>query len=273
MKDLRSRTAPVLEFTGGIGERKLPSFAAAGSYYLFMSLVPIVMIVCCILPYTPLSQDLVLGYVDQYFSESLGKIVRQIVSAVYRSNAATLTVSIVMTLWSASASMKAIMRGIDAAYDMRRHDNAVIFSLKALVYMVVLIIGLIVSLIIMVYGGEILKLLKTYLPDFTVFDYFLTGIRFLVIMAFLTVIFLFLYVFGSAERVRILRQLPGALFAAAVWVIFSAVFSWYVNISNKYGAYGFIGTIMVAMMWMNYCLLFLLIGGYINSRLDKSIGK
>jgi uncharacterized BrkB/YihY/UPF0761 family membrane protein len=34
--------------------------------------------------------------------------------------------------------------------------------------------------------------------------------------------------------------------------------------SNQFGAYGFIGTFLVAMMWMYFCIYFLLIGGYLN---------
>ena len=52
------------------------------------------------------------------------------------------------------------------------------------------------------------------------------------------------------------------------WVVFSWVFSLYVDLSGKFGAYGFLGTILVAMMWMYFCLCFLLIGGYINRYMD-----
>ena len=47
------------------------------------------------------------------------------------------------------------------------------------------------------------------------------------------------------------------------------MFSLYVSISDKFGAYGYIGTIMVAMMWMYYCFMFLLIGGCINAVIEQ----
>ena len=256
-------------FAGGIGSRKLSVFAASGCYYMFMSLVPLVMIFCCLLPYTPLSQSLVIHYVDLYFSEELGDIMQTIVSAIYRSNAATMTISILLTLYSASASMKALMKGMDGAYNCERRENFIVFTLRALIYMVLLILSLILSLLIMVYGGKILALLKSWLPVLGALNFVLSRARYLLVMVVLAAVFLLLYKLMPAERVRIRDQVPGALFSAAVWVIFSSVFTLYVQISNKYGAYGIIGTIMVAMMWMYYCLFFLLIGGYINSWLTK----
>ena len=61
----------------------------------------------------------------------------------------------------------------------------------------------------------------------------------------------------------------GSLFSAVSWMLFSYIFSFYVSLSNRFGAYGYIGTIMVAMMWLFYCFYFLLIGGYINRLLEQ----
>ena len=48
------------------------------------------------------------------------------------------------------------------------------------------------------------------------------------------------------------------------WSVFSVIFSVYVSVSNRFGAYGVIGTVIVAMIWLYYCFYFLLLGGYIN---------
>ena len=265
MKQLLAIKDSILHFVKGMSQRKLTTFASSGCYYLFMSLVPTVMILCCILPYTPFSQSLVLSYIDIYFAESLAEIIRNIVSLIYASTGATLTVSILLTLFSASASMRSLIHGINAAYDMEETDNFLVQCIKAIFYMIFLVAAILLALVIMVYGGRILILIRKYTPDLPILNYLLSKSRYLIIMVLLALFFAFLYRFMPAKKVRLLHQLPGAVFSAIVWVIFSAIFSWYVSFSNKYGAYGFIGTIMVAMMWMYYCLYFLLIGGYINS--------
>ncbi len=257
------------EFISGINDRHLTVYAASGCYYLFMSLVPIVMILCCLLSYTPFSQDILLMYIGQFFSESFRDVVQKIVAAVYDSNSTTLTLSILLALFSASASMKALMRGIGAAYNIRETRNFFIFYLEALFLLVILVFAILAALVILVYGGMILRLLRKYVPYFTVFDPLLSYTRYFVIMVLLAVFFTLIYTLMTAEPVRLVAQIPGAVCAAVTWVLFSAAFSLYISFSDKYGAFGFIGTIMVAMMWMHYCLFFLLIGGYINSYIGE----
>jgi membrane protein len=82
------------------------------------------------------------------------------------------------------------------------------------------------------------------------------------------VVFSVLYHWIPAACAKRGKQWPGALFTAVIWVIFSSVFSFYISFSDKYGTYGFIGTVMVAMMWMFFCLYFLLIGAYLNRYLE-----
>lgn len=266
---MKEKIKPVVnfgkEFAAGMGKCNLTVFATSGCYYLFMSLVPTVMILCCILPFTPFNLPLILRYIDEYFAESLAVILRNIANAVYSSNSATLTVSILLTLYSASASMKAIMKGIDAAYQCEHKDNIIKFSIRALVYMVLLIVTLLISLVIMVYGGRILLILQKYVANIGILKLILSKGRYGLVMLLLAVVFLFLYRLMPADKVSLKDQLPGAVFTAITWVIFSWIFTIYISVSNKFGAYGFIGTIMVTMMWMYYCLFFLLIGGYMNS--------
>lgn len=267
MKILERITSGPKRFMNGMNERALMVYATSGCYYLFMSLVPFVMILCCLLPFTPFQKELLLETIDGYFSESLGNIVRSIVAAIYASSGTTLTVSILLTLYSASASMRALMKGMNAAYGVKERDNFIRFNLRSLLYIMLLLVAILLSLIVMVYGGKILTLVKHYLPEFRGLDQILSSMRFVLVMALLAVFFLLLYSWMPNRKMRMVEQIPGAIFSAVVWVLFSAGFSWYVNISNKYGAYGYIGTIMVVMMWMYYCFFFLLIGGYINSLL------
>jgi len=84
------------------------------------------------------------------------------------------------------------------------------------------------------------------------------------VMALLALVFLLLYRWMPAKSLKNRYQQSGAAFAAVVWVLFSSIFSFYISMSNQFGAYGVIGTILVAMMWMYFCIYFLLIGGYIN---------
>ena len=264
---LRDIYDSVDEFSRGLGRRRITTYSAACAYYLFMSLVPMIMLVVSVVQYTPLTESLILDTLSDYVPDQLYQIVKAIVSSIYSGGRVALTVSILLTIWSASKSMKALMRGMDSVYDAARSEDFFVFSLRACFYMVIFVALLLVSLLVMVYGGEILALLYELLPHGGAVDW-LFGLarylRYVVFLAVLTLVFSFTYWRMPARRLRYMSQWPGAAFCAVSWVLFSLIFSAYVSVSGIFGAYGVIGTVMVAMMWVYYCFYFLLLGGYIN---------
>lgn len=272
MKDtMRDIYDAVDEFFGGMGSRRITTYSAACAYYLFMSLVPVIMLLVSVLQYTPLTRDVVLEAVADYVPESLYEIVDYIVTSIYNGGRVALTVSILLTLWSASACMKALLRGMDSVYDAERREDYIRFSLRACFYMVIFVFILLLSVFVMVYGGQILDMIEDSMPANHSLDFLFTlakHLRFLIILALLALVFSLLYKWMPAKNLKYRRQLPGAVFSAVVWAAFSFIFSFYVSLSDKFGAYGYIGTIMVAMIWIFYCFYFLLMGGFINHYIE-----
>lgn len=264
---LRDIYDAVDDFSKGMGRRRITTYSAACAYYLFMSLIPMIMLLVSIIQYTPLTQEMILEAISDYVPDSLYEIISSIISSIYSGGRVALTVSILLTIWSAAASMKALMRGMDSMYDAERHEDFFMFSLRACFYMVVLVLVLLLSFFVMVYGGEILQLLYDTLPHGGTLDKLFGTVRYLryvVVIAVLALVFSFTYWRMPARRLRYKAQWPGAAFCAVSWSVFSVIFSVYVSVSNRFGAYGVIGTVIVAMIWLYYCFYFLLLGGYIN---------
>lgn len=264
---LRDIYDAVDDFSKGMGRRRITTYSAACAYYLFMSLIPMIMLLVSIIQYTPLTQEMILEAISDYVPDSLYEIISSIISSIYSGGRVALTVSILLTIWSAAASMKALMRGMDSMYDAERHEDFFVFSLRACFYMVVLVLVLLLSFFVMVYGGEILQLLYDTLPHGGTLDKLFGTVRYLryvVVIAVLALVFSFTYWRMPARKLRYKAQWPGAAFCAVSWSVFSVIFSVYVSVSNRFGAYGVIGTVIVAMIWLYYCFYFLLLGGYIN---------
>lgn len=273
MKDtLRDIYDAVDEFSKGMSRRRITTYSAACAYYLFMSLIPMIMLLVSVIQYTPLTQDMILEAISDYVPDSLYEILNSIISSIYSGGRVALTISILLTIWSAAASMKALMRGMDSVYDAERHEDFFVFSLRACMYMVVFVLMLLLSFFVMVYGGQILQLLYDFLPHNGAVDWLfdIAGyMRFIVVLAVLALVFSFTYWRMPARKLRYKAQWPGAVFCALSWAVFSVIFSFYVSVSNRFGAYGLIGTVIVAMIWLYYCFYFLLLGGYINHFIDQ----
>ena len=254
MKDtLRDIYDAVDEFFSGMGSRRLTTYSSSCAYYLFMSLVPVIMLLVSVLQYTPLTRDVVLEAVADYVPDSLYEIVYFIATSIYNGGRVALTVSILLTIWSASACMKALLRGMDSVYDAERKEDYIRFSLRACFYMIIFVFILMLSFVN--HSLDFLFTLAKYL-------------RFVIILALLALVFCLLYKWMPARRLKFRRQLPGAVFSSVAWAAFSFIFSFYVSLSDRFGAYGYIGTIMVAMIWIFYCFYFLLLGGFINHYIE-----
>ena len=253
MSKLKKPVTAVASVFDMIGKKKVAVYAAASDYFLFMSLVPILMLLVSLIRFLPFSQADVLEIFADAVPASVYDVIRTIVESIYRSGGGVITVSILLTLFSASGAMRAIMKGLDAVYEVERRENVLVFFARAYVYMLILIVIIILSLAVMVYGGVLLGWLHSTLPN----SAFVEGLfsltkymRYLLVLAILTLSFILLYRWVPAGEHHSVCQWPGALFCAVAWAVFSWVFSLYVSVSDKFGAYGYIGTIMVAMMWM-----------------------
>ncbi len=267
MKKIKKTFTVAVDFLDGIGARKIWTFAAAAAFYLFMSLAPILGLLCSLLPLTPLTEEMLLGFLQRFAPEELYWLLSGIIVSIYDSSTTTMSITAVASVWSASLSMLSLMRGMDAAHDLKRKDNFILFRLRACFFMVIALAAVLLTLCGIVYGGKILDLVSRHL-DGSWAEAVLLGavkiIRYPVMMLFLFTVFLFFYKWMPAGRRKLLPQWPGALFSTVAWLVFSWAFSLYVSYSDRYGVYGILGTVIVALLWMYYCLFILLVGAYIN---------
>ena len=255
-----------------IGHKNVSIYAAAADCFLFVSLVPIVMLLVSLIRFLPIDADSILNMVARSLPAAAYSVLSPLINSIYRSGSAAFTVSIVLTVLAACKAMWPIMKGLDDAYEAERKDNVIVFFLRSCGLMIGFAVIIIISLVVLVYGSQILALLHSRLPESEFVEKlfsFTPYLRYAAVFVILTLIFLLLYCVVPAGKRRARHQWAGALFSALAWAACSAVFSLYVSISNFFGAYGYIGMVMVAMMWMYMCLMFLLIGGCINAYLEK----
>ena len=81
----------------------------------------------------------------------------------------------------------------------------------------------------------------------------------------LTVIFALIYMSFSGRKIPLKRHFPGAVFTTFGWIIFSVLFSFYIdNFANYSYLYGSLAAIVLMMLWVYSCMIIFLIGGEIN---------
>lgn len=252
------------DFNWQMTKKNIGAFAASTAFFLFLSMIPLLMALCAILPYTRLTEDNLISAITQFTPDAMDAFVVSIVSDVYARSAGTITIFAIVTIWSASKAMLALIRGLNAVNDFEERRNYFILRFIACIYTVIILIAMILALFVMVFGNVIVNFLLADIPPLHILVQFIMHFRFLVSWAVLTLIFALIYAYVPNSKMRFKGQIPGAAFSAIMWSAASYVFSIYVDNFNGFGTYGGLTTIVILMIWFYLLMYILLIGAHIN---------
>ena len=82
-------------------------------------------------------------------------------------------------------------------------------------------------------------------------------------LSILTFVLIYTFVPGGRRRMR--DQLPGALFTAVVWFVFSSIFTYYIRTSWKLSyIYGSLTSIILVILWLNVSINVMFLGAGVN---------
>ncbi len=252
------------DFTREMKRQDVSAYASSTAFFFFLSIVPMLIMICTIIPFTPLTEENLLLAVTDLTPDLMDPLVADLISEVYDKSAGILSIAALATLWSAGKGVQALMRGLNAIYDVEEHRNYFVRRFIASMYTLVMLVVVILSLFVMVFGNQLVNLTLYRFPQVRVFIAFLMNFRFLAVWLVLTLLFAAMYAFVPDVKLRIKDQIPGATFTAVSWSIFSWGFSLYVSRSGSYTIYGSLSIIVIVMIWLYFCMYILLIGAYLN---------
>lgn len=254
---------------------EIPICAGNASFFLVLSLFPLAILLLTILQYIPVTKDDLLMLIELVVPQTLWPFFDYLTNDLYADRSfAILSFSIIATLWSASKGLHSVLYGLNNVAGAEETRPWILRRLLCMLYTLLTLVALILTLLLNVFGKRILAFfelhkLRLYIPLSELLRH--THLYSLVL---LTVFFSALYLFLPNRRERFIHVLPGAMAAAAAWLLFSAGFSYYVNHSNHYSSlYGSLSMILLTMLWLYICLSILFYGAYINQLLAEVWGK
>ncbi|MCI9313592.1 MAG: YihY/virulence factor BrkB family protein [Lachnospiraceae bacterium] len=252
------------DFNWQMTRKNIGAFAASTAFFLFLSMIPLLMSLCAILPYTNLTEANLISAITRFTPDAMEVLVVGIVSDVYARSAGTITIFAIVTIWSASKAMLALIHGLNAVNDFEERRNYFVLRFIASFYTVIMLVAMILALIVMVFGNVIVDLLLADIPPLHILVQFIMHFRFLFTWVILTLIFSMIYAYVPNSKMRFKAQIPGAAFSAVMWGAASYAFSVYVDHFNGFGTYGGLTTVVILMFWFYLLMYILLIGAHIN---------
>lgn len=243
------------------------AFSSSTAFFLFLSFVPMLVMLCAIVPYTPLTQEMLQSMILEWTPERVNPLLSSLISEVYDASAKVLPISAIMLAWTASRGLLALMRGLNAVNDVTEERNYFLLRLTSALYMLIMMAAIILSLVLIVFGNSLVNFIVVRFPRTEMVLSLLMNLRFVFVWMILTLVFAVIYKFMPNKKMRFKEQIPGAMFSAAAWEIFSWAFSMYVDNTNAFSIYGSLSFIIILMFWFYICIYIVLIGAHINGYL------
>lgn len=252
------------DFSAQMKKQNISAHAASIAFFFFLSIVPMLMVLSMIIPYTPLTEENLTETVADIIPDKVVPLVESLIAEVYDKSAGSLSIAVLATLWSAAKGVMALMHGLNAVNGVEEKRNYFVVRGVACLYTVVMLVVVILSLFLNVFGNQLVNLALHRLPPLQKLAAFVMNFRFLVVWVVLTLLFAAIYAYVPNDKLKFKEQIPGATFAAVVWSIFSWGFSIYVDYSNSYGIYGSLAIIIIILLWMYFCMYIIMVGAYLN---------
>ncbi len=180
-------------------------------------------------------------------------------------------VSFAIALFGSSAAVKALIQGLNVAYD--EDEKRGFFKLQILGVVLALgaVVGAVVALALLAVAPSLAEWM--HLPEGA--QTLINWLRWpLLAGAFMTTLAV-LYRFGPSRDAPQWKWLSwGAAFATGLWIAGSALFSLYVSTLGNYEkTYGSLGALVVFLFWLFISAFAVLIGAELNSEMERQTKK
>ena len=254
--------------------------SAQAAFFMLLSVVPLASLILAVTTYLPISQQDVYRLMMSFVPHDLSKYVEGIISDLYdRASSTVISLSAIATLWSASTGIASLMDGFNSMYKIRDENRYWKFRPIAIIYTIIFIIFFVLVVTFYLFVSHYYQVsIKNTFEIGSTMRHILLLFRYLMGWLVFYFFILMLYVvlpggFGIpmgreehenlSKRVR--SQMPGAAFTSVAWLAISRLVLIYVdyfpNISIMYGS---LAGIVIAMLWLYFCMYFLLIGAMFN---------
>ena len=260
-----------------ISQDRIGTIAAGTTFFILLALFPalaaLVSLYGLVADPVTIAEHLAImrGYIPQGMIDLIGGELQRLISNRTGALGFGFVIGLLLALWSANNGMKALFDALNVAYDEAEKRGffkllfvSLAFTGGAIAFFIILLnvvigVPLVVKLLPL---GPLGDILVAILPALMLFGVAIFGLA-------------VLYRYGPSRTVAKWRWItPGSAFAAVVWLIGSALFTWYLASWGNYSAtYGSLGAVVGAMMWIYLSMWVVLVGAELNAEIEHQTAK
>lgn len=252
----------IKEFT----QLQIPVYAAHACYFIVLAVFPMLVLLLGLLRYTGMQIDYLTQLLEGVIPAALLPTAEKLIISTYRNTSGVLvSASALMMLWSASRGIHGIRTGLNAIYRVSEDRGYFYTRGISVVYTLLFVVVLLLTLVLNVFGTTLLESIPLEPGSLLSFLSSILDLRFFLLLGIQTAVFTGIFMVLPNRHNKFMDSLPGALLSSIGWLVFSDIYSIYVEkfagLSNVYGS---VYAVALSMLWLYCCITIVFYGGALN---------
>lgn len=241
--------------------------SAAMTYFILLSVFPILLVIANVIPLLPIPVDEVLALMDDFVPEDISSMLTPIIKNYLGNvNGGVISVGLITLIWPASKVFNGIQNALNKVYGAPPLKNFILTRLFSFLVALVSISVLGLVNFAFVFGEQILRMIENFfrldlsalITDFGLLRWIVFA---LVILAFMSLV----YHLIPNVRWPFRYAVPGGVFTTIGFVLISQLFTIYVAMAgSNISANGAFGGVIVFMIWLYFSSMVFLYGAFLN---------
>ena len=254
-----------------VSQMRIPVYASHACYFIVLSVFPTLVLLIGLLRYTGIQVSALTEFLEGIIPQALLPAAERLIVSTYRSTSGTvISLSALTALWSASRGIYGLLTGLNAIYDVSEDRGYWYTRGVSVLYTFLFLLVLLLTLVLHVFGSSLLQWIPAGREGYLQVLWEAVNLRFFVLLILQTLLFTAVFTVLPNRSNKIVDSLPGALFASIGWLVFSDLYSLYVEYFPNYAnIYGSVYAVALSMLWLYSCVSIVFYGGVLNRFLQK----
>ncbi|OOM16633.1 YihY/virulence factor BrkB family protein [Clostridium saccharobutylicum] len=247
------------------------ALASQLAYYLMLSFFPFILFLMTLVGFSSLSSVDILNGVNGILPKSVVDLTRSTITEVFDNQyKGLLWLSILLMIWTSSTGFKAVIKGVNKAYNFKENRSFIKISIISMLGILSIAMIILLALVMLVFGGVIADYMRKMLPVYYVIVVVWNAFRYAFVFIVMIFIFAAIYRIAPAKKLTWNEVIPGAVFSTIGWILISFGFSFYINSFTNYSRfYGSLGAVFILMTWLFLVSMIFILGVEINFVTDQ----
>jgi len=244
----------------------LSAYGAQLAYFFLLSLFPFLIFLIGVFSFFSVSLQGAINLLATIAPKEVIIIIKDYIELLPKRNTNLLSISFLITVWSASRGVNSLILALNRAYGIKAKRGFFKKRMLAILYTLLVALSIVLVLTIPNMGMDFMLWISKYIGLTDLFITIWRYLRWVIVIGILFSVIGSLYFVAPNVKLRFIEVIPGTVFALFGWIIISLGFSFFVNNFRDFEIiYGSLAAIVVLMIWLYLSGIILILGGEINS--------